>query len=130
MGSSEDGLPTNCFEYTTTTGYIYSASDLSYRFDGRLGTGDITLSATVVGYPRVQMSGTIYKVKDNAFEGIPALETFRLPDSVTHIGSAAFYNCTSLTDFDMGNGVQDIGTNAFYGCSALSKINLPETITS
>ncbi len=45
-----------------------------------------------------------------------------IPNSVTHIGAAAFFGCTSLTKVEIPETVISIGAYAFYGCTALDTI--------
>lgn len=53
------------------------------------------------------------------------LETIHLPDSVTHIGSAAFCECGELIKIKLPKSLLSIGTSAFMDCWQLEKITLP-----
>lgn len=50
-----------------------------------------------------------------------------LPDTLEHIGTAAFYECTSLTDIVLPDTLTSMGGAAFYGCSSLKSIDLSHT---
>ena len=53
------------------------------------------------------------------------LETIHLPDSVTHIGSAAFSECGELIKIKLPKSLLSIGASAFMDCWQLEKITLP-----
>ena len=50
-----------------------------------------------------------------------------LPDTLEHIGAAAFYECTSLTDIVFPDSLTSIGNGAFADCSSLKSIDLSNT---
>ena len=61
--------------------------------------------------------GTI-GIADNAFYSpgyCSKLKTLSLPQSLRHIGKAAFSKCVSLAEIDMKDGIRSIGYNAFAG---------------
>lgn len=51
-----------------------------------------------------------------------------IPNSVKHIGSAAFCRCDSLSTITFGNSVDTIEEYAFYNCSALDAMPLPASL--
>lgn len=53
------------------------------------------------------------------------LETIHLPDSVTHIGPAAFSECGELIKIKLPKSLLSIGASAFMDCWQLEKITLP-----
>ena len=58
-----------------------------------------------------------------------SLESVRLPNTLTSIGSA-FKNCASLSKVSLPYGLVTIGANAFYDCSSLKYLEIPSTVTS
>lgn len=70
--------------------------------------------------------GTVLKSVSASVSGI-----FKIPESVTEIGSDAFRECTSITgiDFSEAEGIDVIGDYAFYNCTGLTKITIPNTVT-
>ena len=56
--------------------------------------------------------------------------SYKIPDSVTSIGSYAFKYCTSLTSVEIGDSVTSIGDWAFDGCDSLTSITIPDSVTS
>ena len=57
------------------------------------------------------------------------MRSVTIPESVTHIGEAAFENCTGLTSITIPNSVTHIGDSAFRYCSSLTSITIPESDT-
>ncbi len=57
------------------------------------------------------------------------IKTVEIPDTVTHIGAAAFFGCTSLTSVTIPDTVISIGAYAFYGCTELETITF-KSVTS
>ena len=53
------------------------------------------------------------------------LEKIHLPNSVTHIGDAAFAECGELISIKLPTGLLKIGQSAFMDCWQLEKISLP-----
>ena len=53
------------------------------------------------------------------------LEHIHLPNSVTHIGAAAFCECGELLTIKLPTGLLSIGASAFADCWQLEKISLP-----
>ena len=53
------------------------------------------------------------------------LEKIHLPNSVTHIGAAAFAECGELISIKLPTGLLSIGQSAFMDCWQLEKISLP-----
>ena len=55
------------------------------------------------------------------------LKSVTIPDSVTHIGYAAFYGCGELTSVSIPASVTGIGSHAFSYCSDLTTIRFNGT---
>lgn len=53
------------------------------------------------------------------------LEKIHLPNSVTHIGDAAFAECGELLGIKLPTGLLKIGQSAFMDCWQLERISLP-----
>ena len=58
------------------------------------------------------------------------ISEYKIPDTVTSIGSYAFAYCDSLTSIVIPDGVTTIGSYAFHGCSSLTEIVMPDGVTS
>ena len=57
------------------------------------------------------------------------ISEFRIPDSVTKIGSCAFSGCTSLKEVHIPDSVTEIGNYVFYGCTSLKEVHIPDSVT-
>ncbi|MDR1645040.1 MAG: leucine-rich repeat domain-containing protein, partial [Tannerellaceae bacterium] len=55
---------------------------------------------------------------------------YKIPNSVTKIGSMAFYGCHSLTSVTIPNGVTEIESFAFTDCSSLTSVAIPNSVTA
>ena len=71
---------------------------------------------------------TVTHIGPAAFLGNSGLTGVTIPDSVTHIGNEAFHGCSNITDLTIGNSVTDIGVYAFYGCGELPGITIPDSV--
>lgn len=59
-----------------------------------------------------------------------SIESIRIPESVTDIGSCAFEGCTLLTQVVFeGNGLTKIWEYAFRRCSSLTELTLPASVS-
>ncbi len=56
--------------------------------------------------------------------------SYTIPNTVTHIGDAAFSGCTSLTNVTIGTNVTSIGFAAFHHCQSLTSITIPNSVTN
>ena len=63
----------------------------------------------------------------SSFQQMPVLQTFKLPATVRHIGSAAFRDSKSLREINLEK-VAEIEYHAFYGCSALTYVKLSDDL--
>lgn len=56
------------------------------------------------------------------------LKSVVLPDTVTHIGNAAFDHCEALTSVTLPKNLEEIGSAAFSHCKKLSGVVLPNSL--
>jgi hypothetical protein len=54
---------------------------------------------------------------------------YKIPDSVTEVGTGAFCFADNLTDIDFSANLKKIGVDAFRGCK-FTEITIPDTVTS
>ena len=64
----------------------------------------------------------------NAFEGMPLLETVKLPLRAACIYREAFKNCISLKNVEFPPYLKTIVFSAFEGCTSLKKVILPQSV--
>ena len=55
---------------------------------------------------------------------------YKVPDSVTTIGAAAFDSCIHLVKIEIPDSVTNIGKDAFNWCVALKRIELPSSVSN
>jgi len=55
--------------------------------------------------------------------------SFTFPDTVTHIGEAAFEGCTNLAFITTLSHMTSIGNNAFFECTNLTSVTLSGSVT-
>ena len=68
------------------------------------------------------------KLADGAFENCTSLRHFKMPDSVTYLGSrSVFANCNALVDFDFNN-LNHFDVRVFSNCSNMKGIIIPKTV--
>lgn len=65
-----------------------------------------------------------------AFRQCNALQSIRIPTSVSDLPSGLFTRCEQLTTVELHSAITEIGQHAFAGCSKLSNIQMPESLTT
>lgn len=90
----------------------------------------------LLSYPRANGSykipASVTKIGTGAFSGCQKLESIKIPMGVTSIGNGAFYGCTGLTSVTIPARVALIGNYAFHNCVNLESVNFlgkpPKTV--
>ena len=72
---------------------------------------------------------SVTKIDENAFNCCYDLNSVVIPNSVTQIGERAFYGCIGLTSVTIPNSITRINDGTFYWCG-LREIDLPNSIRS
>ena len=91
-----------------------------YTTTGDFDVSSITLPSSVI------LSATVCNVTsigDNVFSSCTSLSYISIPNSITHIGDAAFL-FTGLTSISIPSSVTSLGENVFVGCYRLSSIKV------
>ena len=56
------------------------------------------------------------------------IETVKIPNSVTHVGSNVFQDCPNLRSVTLSDNIVHLGEGVFFGCQSLCKLSLPKGI--
>ncbi len=105
-------------KYTKINNETYSVTGI-----GACNDNDIVIPSHYNGLP-------VTAIGKSAFEGLSALTSITIPNSVTSIGDSAFSECTALATVAIPNSVISIGDDAFLRCYALTNIAIPNSVTS
>jgi hypothetical protein len=97
--------------------------DSYFRFDSNTST-DSYSSIT-----NVELSRTIDKIADRAFNNCKILKEVKLPSNLKEIGEFAFMSCVALTNITIPEGISVLQEGTFYGCYKMSGVTLPSTLT-
>ena len=109
------GTHTDLTSITVTSGTINADDWAAIKNQGSLTDLDLA-NATYTG------TGAASFVYTGNFGGNSTLQTIKLPQGVTGIGTEAFYYCSSLTSIDLPASLTSIGGAAFLGCSNLASV--------
>ena len=120
-----------CFQNSKLTSFT-SGSELeeiefssAFRACPNLKTVDIENSKIT------KLDNSHYKVDSStgtyygSFQNCTALETVKLPETLTYIGDTTFGNCTSLTNINVPENIEFLGRNTFQNVPAALDLNLP-----
>ena len=83
-------------------------------------SGEITLT----DLESLKIGNCVTNIGSSMCSGCTSLTSCTIGNSVTSIGNYAFRNCRSLTSIDIPSGVTSIGSNTFNGCSGLTSVTL------
>lgn len=73
---------------------------------------------------------SVNHIGDAAFYGAKKLTAVEISGSLDYIGFEAFAECEFLTDVAINNGVSYVGYWAFRGCSEIKQITVPQSVTN
>jgi len=80
---------------------------------------------------KIVLSNTLQEIGDQAFYGLPLLDTVLIPREVKRIGKEAFANCQSLRKVIL-KSMQDLelGDRAFANCRQLQEVEMPDRVNA
>ena len=76
----------------------------------------------------IKLPSTLTNLGDNAFNQCYHLKKVEVPSGVTYIPVMAFQFCISLESVALKGDVTMIDENAFNGCEKLTSINIPDSV--
>ncbi len=122
----------NCKDVTSIRipGSVVSIS--RYAFSGCSSLTSISVDSANTVYSSDKF-GVLFNKDETQLIYYPLGNTrtsYKIPDSVTSIGEAAFKDCKSLTYIEIPDSVTSIGKYAFDGCESLTSITIPDSVTS
>lgn len=106
--------------------YAVDSNNTAYVASSLHASGDIVLLATI------EINGIRYvvtRIDGSAFNGCE-LRSVVMPDSITHIGYAAFMACTSLVTVRLSASLTTIEGYAFRGNYSLGNLVFPDTLVT
>ena len=77
-------------------------------------------------YPTIDTVG----IANYAFFNCQAMESVFIPDTIQHIGRAAFLLCAGLKSVTIPQGIDNIDEYTFYYCASLTNISIPDSVKS
>ena len=119
----------SCFaaEYN---GFEYSISNGQVTINGYTGDElDVVIPSSIKGYPVTKLNDFCFSGMNEKIENNSYIESVKIPDSVTYIGSHAFNGCSNLESVEMLDSVTYIGNNCFDMCESLKNVRLSKKLT-
>ena len=131
------------FKVDGITYYIIDGEAVAVSCDADVT--EVTIPATVEGYPVVELRETFKEHKnilkvtlpeglkligEYSFYFATKLTDVNIPSTVTEIADRAFTGCYKVKEFILPEGLVKIGDSAFSYCETITNIILPESVTS
>lgn len=88
------------------------------------------ISTLVVDYGVTRVGGSIFSIKNNAYDNMTSLKRVSIADSVTTIQDNAFNGVSSVEKLNLSNKLETIKGWAFNGLSGVKSIEIPGTVTT
>lgn len=76
----------------------------------------------------IKLPNSLSSIGTRAFGNCTGLTSITIPDSVSNISGHAFGNCTGLTSVAIGSGMKFMDSYAFYGCYNLQNIYITDMV--
>ena len=89
---------------------------------------DESISCLVLALESIKIPHSVSTIEVGTFFGCSALKHVDIPESVTSIDTGAFQFCAALESIKIPTSVASIGADAFHGCGALKHAEIPESV--
>ncbi|MBR0414582.1 MAG: leucine-rich repeat protein [Clostridia bacterium] len=103
--------------------------DTPLEIDGKpvtaIGDSCFLFAAQETEFEYISIPETVTHIGKAAFNGCAKVKYFYLPPKLVSIDRTAFYGCSSLQEIEFPSTLKSIGASAFQGCSSLKELNLP-----
>lgn len=96
--------------------------------DGTVCIADFAFSSE--GITGITIPDSVTHIGFAAFDSCDLLEKVELPDTLEYLGDSAFAYCWTLKSITIPDGITHIGDSTFESCVELESITLPEGLTS
>ena len=87
-------------------------------------------TATVIFYPSQPDERYNLTTIPTQFKQFEQMQSVRIGNIVTTIGSDAFYFCDTMTSVTISNRVMNIDSGSFAYCTSLTSVTIPPSVTS
>ncbi len=122
-------LPAEKFTVSPITAYAdesYNEGGLTFTlYDDHAEVSGSDYKATSAEIPETVKGLPVTSIGIYAFNG-SAIESVKIPDSVTYIGQWSFAMCDSLKEVTIPANIEMIDIKAFELCTSLKTVNLPD----
>ena len=124
--NSVTSMGNNPFAYCPNLDTIVVAAGNSVFSSGNHSSYIVNSSThtLVTGCKRTVIPNSVTHIGGAAFAGCTGLTgALTIPNQITIIGANAYSGCSGLTSLTIGHGVDSIGNSAFYSCSSISSVS-------
>ena len=124
--NSVTSMGNNPFAYCPNLDTIVVAAGNSMFSSGNHSSYIVNTSThtLVTGCKRTVIPNSVTHIGGAAFAGCTGLTgALTIPNQITIIGANAYSGCSGLTSLTIGHGVDSIGNSAFYSCSSISSVS-------
>ena len=124
--NSVTSMGNNPFAYCPNLDTIVVAAGNSVFSSGNHSSYIVNTSThtLVTGCKRTVIPNSVTHIGGAAFAGCTGLTgALTIPNQITIIGAYAYSGCSGLTSLTIGHGVDSIGNSAFSSCSSISSVS-------
>ena len=121
-----------------TDEFVFVGKGILIKWNGSGSDVEIPLGTTAIydafeeqySLESVKLPETVTVIGSNTFRDAVNLRSVNIPAHTTTIGGSAFENCRSLEKIDLPDDVRSIGGSAFRNCQSLKEFTFPPQVTT